>query len=74
MDDCIESQEVEQCTSDMTRCGEMYAQKGDEEFYVKACIPEDLCSTYCKDGYNEEGGFNCELYCCEGNFCNWALF
>lgn len=70
MDDCTESQVVEQCSPDMTRCGEMYAQKKDEDFFAKACIPEQLCSTYCKDGYNEEGGFNCELYCCEGDLCN----
>ena len=70
MDDCTESQQAEQCSSDMTRCGEMYAQKRDEDIFVKACIPEELCSTYCIDGYNEEGGFNCELYCCEGDFCN----
>ena len=49
MDDCTESQEVEQCSSDMARCGEMYAQKEDEDFFG-----ESMLILYCKDGYNEE--------------------
>ena len=70
MDDCNESQEVEQCLFETPSCGEMYAQKGDEELFVKACVHGELCSTYCKDEYDEEREFKCELYCCEGDLCN----
>ena len=38
MNDCTESQEVEQCSSDMARCGEMYAHKEDDDFFAKACL------------------------------------
>lgn len=38
MDDCTESQEVEQCLFETPSCGEMYAQKGDEELFAKACV------------------------------------
>ena len=63
MDDCIESQEAWQCSSDMTRCGEMYAQKGEVESepVLTANLldldevrnsPNDVISLHCLYVYN----------------------
>ncbi|KAJ7393760.1 hypothetical protein OS493_003419 [Desmophyllum pertusum] len=70
MDDCNEHQKEKQCSPKENRCGIMSAHKESTLVFAKDCIPEELCPTFCKDGFNEEGGFECELSCCEGNFCN----
>ena len=70
MDDCTKYQQVEKCLVDMARCGRMYAQNGDEKSFAKACVEGEACPTYCKDEYDEERGFKCELYCCDEDLCN----
>ncbi len=70
MEDCIAHEEDRQCSPGENRCGIMSAHREDMSLFRKDCIPEGICSTLCKDGFNEEGGFACELSCCEGDFCN----
>ena len=71
MDDCTENQMEQQCSPSENRCGVMTAHQGHISYFLKGCISEGICSTLCKNGVVEgEPNIECELHCCEGNFCN----
>ncbi|KAJ7393759.1 hypothetical protein OS493_003418, partial [Desmophyllum pertusum] len=69
MDDCNEQQKQKRCPANQDRCSTLTVYHEGPNTFLKDCIPERLCSTYCKGGVNSDG-YECELSCCEGNLCN----
>ena len=74
MEDCSANEVDKQCSPKETRCGIFSAHREDTSYFRRDCISEEYCETLCKDGFNEEGGYACELHCCQGDFCNGEYY